>query len=64
MKYKFKTSNMTVELSEPTIEAFRRFYEEHFLNIILGEEIQGLIERELTHQIDNKLYEVIGEEDE
>ena len=56
--YRFVVRNVTIELKEPTMEAFDEFWGEAFLKVLL-EPIKDLIRADLQILIDTKTYEII-----
>lgn len=56
--YRFVIRNLTIELSEPTQEAFEKFWDTMFLNVFL-EGLKPQIKKDLQTLIDTETYEVI-----
>ena len=58
ISYKFVIGKMEIELSEPTIKAFEKFWETSFLSFFL-ERLKPKIIKDLKFLIKNKKYEII-----
>ena len=61
-KYRFNIRNIGMDLSEPTVAAFEKFFETMFLKVLIGDELKKMIIEDLQTLIDIKSYEVIEDE--
>ena len=49
-----------MDLTEPTQEAFEKFFEEYYVKVFINNKLKELIKKDLQILIDTKSYKVIN----